>query len=179
MTDLQNYLGGAFGDLEGLSVWASYAGLGALADRVEWYEIGLAVLCQNLLVIQASQHSQVDRIAILFFGSQCPGQNQFLRLLGAKQSGFAQGELILGQSAGLIGTQDIHPRHLFDRLQFGHNSLHLCKSHSANCHSHREHCRHGNRDSSYHQDQHKLDQGQQLFPSEEHHQNQRSGQEQA
>ena len=61
----QDHLRRALGHLEGLSVRGLHRRLGALVHRIERHEMRDLIRLQRLLVLQAAQHRQIDRVVIL------------------------------------------------------------------------------------------------------------------
>ncbi len=114
LAQLEDDLRRPLGYLERLAVAAGDLAHGALAHRVKGHEAGLGVTLQHRAIAQTANHSEVDGVLVFGPGSQRRGQDQLLCVAGCKHPGFAQGELVPGQRAGLVGTQNIDTGHLLD-----------------------------------------------------------------
>ncbi len=101
------------GDREGLAILLD-VGLGPLVDRVEGPEGLDLVGVERLHVRKAGEDGAVDGIGrIAFRGERRRGEQVGARDPGSRRR-VAEGELVLGERAGLVRAQYVHARHLFD-----------------------------------------------------------------
>ena len=85
--------------------------------RVEGHKVGHLVALQSLRVLHAADHGKVDGVLILGArGERCP-ENHLIAGDVVYGERIAQGQLVLGQRAGLVRAQDVNAGQFFDRRQ--------------------------------------------------------------
>ena len=108
---------------------------------------------QRLLVFEAADDREVDRVVVRRFRGQCAGEDKLTGGRGIEAEGIAKRELVLGQGCGLVGAQHVYARQFLDRDQLAYDRLFLCQEARADRHGHRQNGRHrdGNRRNGQHE----------------------------
>ena len=162
LAEAEDDLRRALGDVERLARLLHDRRLGALAHRIEGNVLRLSVVVQHGFVLQAGHHREVDRVLIRLPRRERGGEDHRLRIGTAPGLRLAEGELVLGERAGLVRAQDVDAGHLLDRLQPGDDRLLLRQPLRAERHRHRQHRRHRHRHRGDEQDQHELGEPQEV-----------------
>ena len=174
-------LGGALGDPDSLAIGARHDRLGPLGDRIEGRECRGLVGREDGDVRKAGEHRQVDRVAVLGLRGERGGEQHGLRIALRPRRDLAHGQPVLGERAGLVGTQHGHASHLLDRLEPRHDRLLAGQHLGAECHGHRQHRRHRHGHRGHQQDQHEfgepqdIDVARELHGDQDHRQDRRDG----
>ena len=145
--------------LECASVRGLDGGLGAFVDWVEGLEMCDLIGLQRLLVLQASQDREIDRVVVLRLRSQCAGEDDLVGCDLAQAEWIAKRQLVLGQRASLVGAQHVHPGQFLDGDQLAHDRLLLREQAGADRHRHRQNRWHRYGDRRHRQHERKLQHG--------------------
>jgi hypothetical protein len=156
LCERNNGLRGALGDRERRSPRVSHRRLRPLRHRVEWHEIRAAIRGKCAVILQRRDDRVIDGVASVGLRGKRAGEDDLLGALGRQQDRLTQGELVLGQGAGLVRAEDIDAGHLLDRRQPRDDRLLLRQGERAQRHGDGEHRRHRHRDRRHQQDQHEL-----------------------
>ncbi len=136
-------------------------------DRVEWLEVDHLVALQGLVVLQASEHGQVDGVLVLRARGQRGAQDDLVGGDAVHAERIAQRQLVLGQRAGLVRAQHVHAGQLLDGRQAGHDRLSLGQQARADRHRHRQHRRHRHGYRGHGQHEGELQRGEHRVAAEE------------
>ena len=130
-----------------------YRRLGALADRLERLEVLHVVSAQRLVARQATENRQVDGVVVVGARRQRRVQDDLVDRDALDGEGIAERQLVLGQGAGLVRAEHVHPGQLLDRHEPADDGLLLREQARADGHRHRQHRRHrdGNRRDGEHE----------------------------
>ena len=156
----QDDLWRALRHLECLSVRALDRGLGPLVHGIERREMCDLIGLQRLLVLQAADDREIDRVVVRRLRSQCAGEDELFGGNPVKAERIAKRQLVLGESSGLVGAQHVHAGQFLDRDQLAHDRLLLGEQARADRHGHRQNRRHRHGDRRDRQHERELQQGQ-------------------
>ena len=83
----QDDLRRALGHLEGISIRALDRGLGPLVHGIERREMGDLIGLQRLLVLQAAEDREIDRVVVRRLRRQCAGEDEVAAVMASRQNG--------------------------------------------------------------------------------------------
>ena len=164
---LENHLRCALRHLEGLTVLGFDARFGALVHRIERLEVQYLVALQNLVIFHAGQYGQINGVVIVRTRGERAIEDHLIGCDFADTERISERQLVLGQSAGLVGAQHVNARQLLDRHQFADDCLFLGKQARADRHRDRQHRRHRHRDRRHCQHQGELQRGENRIATED------------
>ena len=127
------------------------------------------VAIQRVFVLEAGQDGQIDGIVIVGAGRQRTAKNNVLGRYALDAEGVTEGQLVLGQRAGLVGAQNIDTGQLLDGDQLADDDLLLGEQTRARRHGDRQHGGHRHRDRRHGQHQGKLQGRENLVATKERH----------
>ncbi|KAH3668244.1 hypothetical protein OGAPHI_001998 [Ogataea philodendri] len=137
---LHNEQWGTLDTDDSLTFWGLNVSSNFLGNRVEWLELKHLVLGQSSsgswVADQRLQESLVNSVKTLLLsgGSKTSGKHQVIRLNTLDSVRLVQGKLVLGQSTGLVGTQDLDTSKRLNSRQFLDNGLFLGQVSSTDSH---------------------------------------------
>ena len=137
--------------LECASIRGLDGGLGALVHWIERLEMRDLIGLQRLLVLQAAQDGEIDRVVVLRSRSQRAGEDELVGCDLIQAERIAKRQLVLGQRAGLVGAQHVHAGQFLDGDQLAHDRLLLREQSGADRHRHRQYRRHRHGDRRHRQ----------------------------
>ena len=106
---------------------------------------------QRLLVLQAANNREIDRVVVRRLRSQCAGEDELIGGDRIQTERIAERQLVLGEGSSLVGAQHVHARQFLDGDQLAHDRLFLGEQAGADRHRHRQHGRHRHGDRRHRQ----------------------------
>ena len=114
------------------------------------------IALEGVLVFHATENRQIDGVLVLGARGQSRSEHDLLSGNLIDRERIAERQLVLGQGAGLVGTQHVDARQFLDGHQLADDRLLLGQQTRAHRHRDRQHCRHCHGDGGYRQHQGKL-----------------------
>ena len=170
---LKDHLRRSLGYKELFAVRTLYGGFRALVHRVKGFEMKHLVALQRFIILHAANHRQINGVLVFRPRSERAEEDGLGRGNAIHGKGIAQGQLVLGQGAGLVGAQHIDARQFLNGGEPRHDGFLLRQQTRSHRHGDGEHRGHGHGNRGHQKHQAELRRGQKLVaPEERHGQNQ-------
>ena len=164
---LQNHLRRSLGHKELFPVSSLDGGFRALVHRVEGLEMEYLIALQRFIVLHAANHRQVNGVLVFRARSERAVEDGLVRGNTVHGEGIAQGQLVLGQGAGLVRAQHVHARQFLDRRQPRHDGFFFRQQTRADRHGYGEHRGHRHRNRGHQKHQAEFQSGENLVATDE------------